>query len=163
MLKREPRVYVYPNTVAACTNHRQDKDLFEPKLAAFFSQHLRATTPAEADLEFITSDKAKRFMKGLPFKPKVPFDTSFPKANRSALDLLNSMLVFNPSKRITVNEALAHPYMESLHAEEDEPVASEVFNFDFEQQELTKHKLQELIAAESLAFHPEHEARLRGT
>lgn len=50
MLKREPRVYVYPNTVAACTNHRQDKDLFEPKLAAFFSQHLRATTPAEADL-----------------------------------------------------------------------------------------------------------------
>ena len=79
--------------------------------------------PDEPDLEFITSDKAKRFMRGLPPKPKVPFSTLYPKANRRALDLLDRMLVFNPHRRISVEDALADPYMESLHAEEDEPKA----------------------------------------
>jgi serine/threonine protein kinase len=119
-------------------------------------------TPADEDLDFITSDKAKRFMKGLPHKPKISFDVLFPKANRSALDLLDRMLVFNPAKRITVNEALAHPYMESLHAEEDEPVAGSTFNFDFEKEDLTKRRLQQLIATEALAFHPEEQAKFAG-
>ena len=29
-------------------------------------------TPTEEELEFVTSEKAKRFMRGQPFKPKVP-------------------------------------------------------------------------------------------
>jgi serine/threonine protein kinase len=32
-----------------------------------------------------------------------------------ALDLLRKLLVFNPKKRLTVEEALAHPYMQDFH------------------------------------------------
>jgi serine/threonine protein kinase len=35
----------------------------------------------------------------------------YPGANAQALDLLNKLLYFNPHKRITVKEALAHPYI----------------------------------------------------
>ena len=32
-----------------------------------------------------------------------------------ALDLLKRMLVFNPKNRISVEEALQHPYMKDFH------------------------------------------------
>ena len=36
------------------------------------------------------------------------------------LDLLDKMLTFNPHKRITVEEALAHPYVEQYYDPADE-------------------------------------------
>ena len=56
----------------------------------------------------------------------------FRDANPLALDLLRSMLIFNPDKRITVEEALDHPYLSALHCAEDEPVSKPVSLFDFE-------------------------------
>ncbi len=38
----------------------------------------------------------------------------------SALDLLDRMLTFNPIQRITVEEALAHPYLEQYYDPSDE-------------------------------------------
>lgn len=35
----------------------------------------------------------------------------FPRASAPALDLLDRMLQFNPANRITVAEALQHPYL----------------------------------------------------
>ena len=37
-----------------------------------------------------------------------------------ALDVLEKMLTFNPNKRITVDEALAHPYLEQYYDPDDE-------------------------------------------
>ena len=37
-----------------------------------------------------------------------------------ALDLLDKMLSFNPNKRISVEEALAHPYLEQYYDPADE-------------------------------------------
>ena len=42
------------------------------------------------------------------------------------------MLVFDPEKRITIDEALEHPYMERLHFAEDEPTGDRVADFDFD-------------------------------
>lgn len=37
-----------------------------------------------------------------------------------AIDLLNKLLEFDPSRRITVEEALGHPYLSAYHDEDDE-------------------------------------------
>ena len=37
-----------------------------------------------------------------------------------ALDLLDKMLTFNPDRRITIEEALAHPYLEQYYDPQDE-------------------------------------------
>ena len=49
-----------------------------------------------------------------------------------AIDLLNKLLEFDPAKRITVEEALAHPYLGAYHDEDDEPTHTETFDFSFE-------------------------------
>ena len=46
----------------------------------------------------------------------------------TALDLLDKMLTFNPHKRITVEEALAHPYLEQYFDPADE-VSDRRFSF----------------------------------
>ena len=53
-------------------------------------------------------------------------------ANPLAIDLLNKLLEFDPAKRITVEEALAHPYLGAYHDEDDEPSHTETFDFSFE-------------------------------
>lgn len=42
------------------------------------------------------------------------------------------MLAVNPLKRISPSEALAHPYLEALHDESDEPIYDENMDFEFE-------------------------------
>ena len=35
----------------------------------------------------------------------------FPSASDEALDMMNTLLKFNPTKRLSVEEALKHPYV----------------------------------------------------
>lgn len=63
---------------------------------------------------------------------KVPFQQLFPRANPDALDLLDRMLAFDPSQRISVEEALEHRYLSIWHDASDEPSAPTTFDFAFE-------------------------------
>jgi mitogen-activated protein kinase 1/3 len=36
------------------------------------------------------------------------------------------MLIFDPKKRITIDEALKHPYLKELHYPDDEPIREPV-------------------------------------
>lgn len=111
-------------------------------------------TPSHADTEYIASEKAKAYIRSLPFKPRVDFRTLFPKAPPLALDLLEKMLTFAPEKRITVEEALAHPYLQLLHDPTDEPTAPTPFDVDFESVPLSKESLRALLWEEVCLMHP---------
>eukprot|EP00698_Gefionella_okellyi_P006885 TRINITY_DN1663_c0_g1_i2.p1 TRINITY_DN1663_c0_g1~~TRINITY_DN1663_c0_g1_i2.p1 ORF type:complete len:390 (+),score=74.59 TRINITY_DN1663_c0_g1_i2:132-1301(+) len=116
-------------------------------------------TPAAEDVEQVTQEKARKYLRSLPFKPKIPFARMYPQANPLALDLLEKMLTFNPKKRITMEQALAHPYLQTLHDPTDEPlidtVAVDNFDFSFERGQLTPEAFKELVYAEMLKYHPE--------
>ncbi|RWR80911.1 mitogen-activated protein kinase 4 [Cinnamomum micranthum f. kanehirae] len=72
-------------------------------------------SPDDSSLGFLRSDNARRYVRQLPQFPKQQFPLKFPNKSPLAVDLLEKMLVFDPSKRITVDEALCHPFLSSLH------------------------------------------------
>ena len=53
---------------------------------------------------------------------------------------------------MTVEEALAHPYLKSLHDPRDEPTASGEFDWEFENID-SLPELQDLVLKEVLTFH----------
>ncbi|KAF8396647.1 hypothetical protein HHK36_018271 [Tetracentron sinense] len=125
-----------------------------------YVQQLRLITellgsPEDSDLAFLRSDNARKYVKQLPQVPKQPFSKKFPNVSSTAIDLAEKMLVFNPCKRITVDEALNHPYLSSLHEINEEPTCPSPFIFDFEQASLSEEDIKELIWRESLNFYPD--------
>lgn len=106
-------------------------------------------TPTMEDYYGIKSRRAREYIRSLPFKKRIPFSAMFPKTSPQALDLLEKLLAFNPAKRITVEDALKHPYLEPYHDPEDEPTAppipDEFFDFDRRKDELSKEQLKSML------------------
>ncbi|XP_041566071.1 mitogen-activated protein kinase ERK-A isoform X3 [Drosophila elegans] len=109
-------------------------------------------SPSRQDLECIINDKARNYLESLPFKPNVPWSRLFPNADALALDLLGKMLTFNPHKRVPVEEALAHPYLEQYYDPGDEPVAEVPFRINMENDDISRDALKSLIFEETLKF-----------
>ena len=93
-------------------------------------------------------------MTDLPKRKGLSFQELFKGASKDAIDMLEKMLKFDPTERITVEEALAHPYLASLHDEEDEPTGEPMspFDFDFELYSLNIAEYRELIYQEILLY-----------
>ena len=83
------------------------------------------------------------------------------KPNKDAIDLLRKMLTFDPKKRITVEEALKHPYLAALHCEDDEPTTEPVsaFDFDYEIFDLKKEEYKDLIFEEIMLYHSDEQLK----
>ncbi|XP_013623337.1 PREDICTED: mitogen-activated protein kinase 11 [Brassica oleracea var. oleracea] len=112
-------------------------------------------SPDDSSLGFLRSDNTRRYVKQLPQYPRQNFADRFPNMSIEAVDLLQKMLVFDPSKRITVDEALCHPYLAPFHDINEETVCERPFGFDFEQPSLTEGNIKELIYRESIKFNPQ--------
>lgn len=110
-------------------------------------------TPSESELGFVSSEKAKRYMMSLPRSERVNFQELWPEANPIAIDLLNRMLTFDPSKRITVEECLSHSYLASLHDLSDEPTCIQGgIDFDFDSEAITPEIVKEIILHDAFSL-----------
>eukprot|EP00041_Stephanoeca_diplocostata_P020321 m.452839 g.452839 ORF g.452839 m.452839 type:complete len:170 (+) comp21542_c0_seq31:1204-1713(+) len=89
---------------------------------------------------------------GLLWSVQVPWKRLFPSATDASLALLDRLLAFNPDKRASVVDALAHTYLAQYYDPSDEPTASEPFSFDTELDDLPKEELKKLMFEEMHAM-----------
>lgn len=68
------------------------------------------------------------------------------------------MLIISPQRRITVEQALEHPYFAQFHDVDDEPSADplHLYDFDFELFDLATDQLMDLLYEEIMLYHDEH-------
>ncbi|KAF1760809.1 hypothetical protein GCK72_009059 [Caenorhabditis remanei] len=117
-------------------------------------------SPTSDDLKCIINDKARSYLISLPPKRKLPWERLYPGADPRALDLLDKMLTFDPNKRISIEDALAHPYLQQYYDPSDEPICEHPFTVEMEFDELPKEQLKQLIWEEAEAHHRRSQAEL---
>ncbi|ANZ75747.1 BA75_02530T0 [Komagataella pastoris] len=113
-------------------------------------------TPTGIDYQSIKSVKAKEYIKSLPCYNKIPLGKIFRHNDPQGLDLLGKLLTFNPQNRISVEEALSHPYLSSYHDPLDEPFSDPIppdfFSFDTEKSQMDGNELKKLLYQEIMTF-----------
>ncbi|BGP55403.1 hypothetical protein JCM8202_003730 [Rhodotorula sphaerocarpa] len=113
-------------------------------------------TPTADEFFRITSRRSRDYLRALPLQQPRSFAAMYPDASPEAVDFLRCTLAFDPLKRMTVEEALEHPYLANYHDPTDEPVAPplEPGFFDFDLQKPDREGLRKLLFEEVMAFRP---------
>uniref|UniRef100_A0A7S0VD35 Mitogen-activated protein kinase n=1 Tax=Polytomella parva TaxID=51329 RepID=A0A7S0VD35_9CHLO len=78
--------------------------------------------PSREDVEAVDSPFAASLMESCAVTHPRKLQDVFPNASPEAADLLKRLLVFNPSRRLTAEQALRHPYVAQFHNSAEEPV-----------------------------------------
>jgi mitogen-activated protein kinase 1/3 len=86
----------------------------------------------DQDLSFITDSKAKKYVEAFPKTPAKDLRELYPAITANELDLLKKMISFNPCTRITLDEALNHPYFFPVRDENYEMLATAPADFIFD-------------------------------
>eukprot|EP00457_Paulinella_chromatophora_P004342 gb/GEZN01004354.1/.p1 GENE.gb/GEZN01004354.1/~~gb/GEZN01004354.1/.p1 ORF type:complete len:422 (+),score=58.60 gb/GEZN01004354.1/:39-1304(+) len=112
-------------------------------------------SPSKEDLEDIPTLAARQYIEDLGNIPAPDWKEKFPKATPEAADLLGKMLLFNPKRRITVDQALAHPFFASLIGDVRPKTAKSKFDFSWEDVKLTAARIQEIAWSEIVMYRTE--------
>ena len=105
-------------------------------------------SPDEESMGFVSDPNAVLYLKSLSQKKKnkINFKAKFPGSSEESLDLLQKMLIFDPKKRITVQQSLEHPFFKSIRDPSKEEEATFNLEFEFEDDNnLTIEKLRNLF------------------
>jgi serine/threonine protein kinase len=121
-----------------------------PRQVQVILQVLGSVDPSA--LGFPVKEEAAKFLRGNNYPP-IPLHALLPHANVDALNFLDRVLQLNPSRRLTVQEALKHPYLRDAPLMYDysrieylEHVDESLFAF--EQHEFTLAQLKDMIRSE---------------
>lgn len=111
-------------------------------------------TPSPEEIDKLTDDKARKYLYSLPKKPPMNMKRLFPGAPNTAISLLRGLIHFDVDQRVTVDEALAHPFLQRVRDEEAEK-QHEQANFEFEDIAVSLHQLRALIVDEIIHHNPD--------
>mmetsp|Transcript_35221 Transcript_35221/g.78392 ORF Transcript_35221/g.78392 Transcript_35221/m.78392 type:complete len:424 (-) Transcript_35221:704-1975(-) len=107
--------------------------------------------PSPEDIDAIDSPFASTMMEGCTITHARRLHEMFPTASPEAADLLKHLLVFNPNKRLTCEQALRHPYVAQFHNAADEPVTHKVIVLPIsDNTKYTVHEYRDRLYAEIL-------------
>jgi len=114
-------------------------------------------TPSEADLAVLQDPMAAEYVRRLPHANPARFASLYPHAETQAIELLEQLLVFDPSQRLTAARALCTPYLAELNAMNDAPDVPPIptSSWDVESEGIEESDLKALVWAELKYFHPE--------
>ncbi|NXK05895.1 MK15 kinase, partial [Herpetotheres cachinnans] len=121
--------------------------------------------PSPEDILAMRSDYRASVINCMSSRQRVTFEEILPSSTPlPALDLLKKLLVFNPDKRLTAEEALQHPYVKRFHCPAREPS----LDYDVilplgDDTQLSvgeyRNKLYEMILEKKLNSHPKEQAQ----
>jgi len=127
---------------------------------------LIGTPNLKDDLECVSNVKALKYIQKLSPKTTKSFEKYFGGchgATPDAIDLLKKLLRFNPNKRISVDEALEHPYFRALHSEKNKQSADAVcekeVSYDWEFKCKTKKGLKQQMYKACVEVRAESQAK----
>jgi mitogen-activated protein kinase 1/3 len=109
-------------------------------------------SPSEADIASIGSAAAQKYLRKKTPRAPMNLKEKFPNASPDAIDLMTKLLQFHPDKRISVANAMKHPYLAQLYDEADEKINLPSFSFD-ETKHRTVADVKKAIMQESIEFH----------
>ena len=119
-------------------------------------------SPTQQEIEKMTGEKARSYVRNLPQCKKKNLWRIFPGCRKddAALDLFTQLLKFDVGKRMTVEQALEHPYLRAVRFGLQERCRKPVtFNFEFESAQLGQKQLRELILEEVIKYNKLDEER----
>ena len=112
-------------------------------------------TMDEEDICDIDDPHVRSYLRSLEPRPKRPLVELYPGAEPEALDLLERMLHMNPNKRMSLDEALGHPYLTSIRSLEEEVLAPGAISLAFDEKKLVIPEIRRLIREEIQHYHPD--------
>lgn len=116
--------------------------------------------PPSEETGHIRNSQARKFLESQSAKKKKNFHTVFPEASVDALHLLDGLLLFDPTKRMDVEQALESSFVVDAGGHSRQlcltfPQVDSRFEFGFERQNNSVADLRELIIREIESFKEE--------
>jgi mitogen-activated protein kinase 15 len=82
--------------------------------------------PSASDITSMHSEFAETMIANLSYnQPRITLKQKLPQADADTLDFVQKMLVFNPERRLTIYQALEHPFVAQFHNPEEEVTTTE--------------------------------------
>ncbi len=99
------------------------------------------------DLDFIMDYKTRKQVESYEENSNTTFGSIFHNFDSDGLNLLSKMLVFNPYRRISIEECLEHPYLTELHDPSEVNFPKDFFEFQLEKsdEESLRNALNNMI------------------
>jgi mitogen-activated protein kinase 1/3 len=102
-------------------------------------------TPTPDDRSYVTDQKASEYLNTYNAIPCCDFLTKYPAATEEGVDFLKRILMFNPYFRLSVDEAIAHPFLSKVRKAHKEQFEGNEVTVPFETENLDKPRLRELF------------------
>lgn len=106
-------------------------------------------TPSLEDTQFISDAQAIGYVQSFPYIPPKDLREYLPASTPDEIDLLTGFLTFSPRKRLTLDQALEHPYFASIRDPNIERQAEVQADFIFDRDtEVDMQTLRDLFRRE---------------